>query len=164
MKNETLGLQSHTMEYAQPLISHVSLQGSSTTSAGVRAHAHTLYTICIARDIASSLHPRLHFGACLRWKFNRGDEDSALSCVSMAARGEILTFSCDQLYEWLLTVLKDEVGDEPIEEVRFQRINGASFLELSDDDLRELFPLIGERKAVQRQINRFKPKVLQSNS
>lgn len=70
-----------------------------------------------------------------------------------------MTFSCDQLYEWLLTSLKDEVGDEPIEEVRCQRINGAAFLELSEDDIRELFPLIGERKAVQRQINRFKSKV-----
>ena len=58
--------------------------------------------------------------------------------------GEILTFSCDQLYEWLLPSLKDDVGDEPIE---CQRINGAAFLELSDEDLRELFPLIGERKA-----------------
>ena len=67
----------------------------------------------------------------------------------MATRGEILAFSCDQLYKWLLMVLKDEVGDEPIEEVKFQRINGALFLELSDDDLRELFPLIGEQKAVQ---------------
>ena len=76
----------------------------------------------------------------------------------MATRGEILTFSCDQLYEWLLTSLKDEVGDEPIEEIRCQRINGAAFLELSED-LRELFPLIGERKAAQQQINRFKPKV-----
>ena len=77
----------------------------------------------------------------------------------MATRREILTFSCDQLYEWLLTSLKDDVGDEPIEEVRCQRINGAAFLKLSDEDLRELFPLIGERKAVQRQIIRFKPKV-----
>ena len=50
------------------------------------------------------------------------------------------------------------MGDESIEEIRFQRINGKAFLELTDDDLRELFPLIGERKAIQRRISSFKPK------
>ena len=78
----------------------------------------------------------------------------------MATRVEILAFSCDQLYTWLLTDLKDEVGDESIEEFRFQRINGKAFLELTDDDLRDLVPLVGERKAIQRRINSFKPKVL----
>ena len=78
----------------------------------------------------------------------------------MTTRGEILAFSCDQLYEWLLTNVKDEMGDESIEEIRFQRINGKAFLELTDDDLRELFPLIGERKAIQRRISSFKPKVI----
>ena len=77
----------------------------------------------------------------------------------MAMKGDMLVFSCDQLYAWLLTNLKDEVGDESIEELRFQRIDGKAFLELTDDDLRELFPLIGERKAIQRRINSFKPKV-----
>jgi hypothetical protein len=77
----------------------------------------------------------------------------------MATKAELLAFSCDQLYAWLLTNLKDTVGDESIEEIRFQRIDGKAFLELSDDDLRELFPLMGERKAIQRRIDSFKPKV-----
>ena len=77
----------------------------------------------------------------------------------MATRVEILAFSCDELYTWLLTDLKDEVGDESIEEFRFQRINGKAFLELTDD-LRDLVPLVGERKAIQLRINSFKPKVL----
>ena len=61
----------------------------------------------------------------------------------------MLAFSCNQLYAWLLTNLKDKVGEESIEELRFQRINGSTFLELTDDDLQELFPLIGEQKAIQ---------------
>ena len=63
----------------------------------------------------------------------------------------------------MLIGLKDEVGDKSIEEMRFQRINGKAFLELTDDDLQELFPLIGERKAIRRQINCFKPKVTREN-
>lgn len=78
----------------------------------------------------------------------------------MATRSEILSFSCDQLYEWLLNGLKDDVGDESIEELRMQRVNGRSFLELTEEDLREMFPLIGERKAVQRLINAYSPKVV----
>lgn len=78
----------------------------------------------------------------------------------MATRLEILAFSCDQLYTSLLTDLKGELGNESIEEFRFQRINGKAFLELTDDDLRDLVPLVGERKAIQRRINSFKPKVL----
>ena len=90
---------------------------------------------------------------------NRGDEK-----LKMATRGEVLDFSCDQLYVWLVTELKDEVGDETIEELRFQRINGKAFLELTDDDLRELVPLIGERKAIQRRIHSFKPKVFSTST
>ena len=159
-----LGLQSHDGVRSALNFTRQSARIFYDKRWGKSACTHLVYTMCIACDIASTLHPYLHFGACLHWKFNWGDEDSALNCVSMATRGEILAFSCDQLYKWLLMVLKDKVGDEPIEGVKFQRINGALFLELSDDDLRELFPLIGERNAVQWQINRFKPKVLQSNS
>ena len=53
----------------------------------------------------------------------------------MTTRGEILAFSCDQLHTWLLSNLKDEVGNESIEEFRCQRINGKAFLELTDDEL-----------------------------
>ena len=67
---------------------------------------------------------------------------------AMATRKAVLAFSDQELYEWLFVKLKDEVGEESIEEMRIQRVNGRSFLELTEDDLREMVPLLGERKAI----------------
>ena len=73
----------------------------------------------------------------------------------MATREAVLAFSDQELYEWLLIKLKEEVGEDSIEEMRIQRINGRSFLELNEDDLREMVPLLGERKAIIRLINNY---------
>ena len=68
-------------------------------------------------------------------------------------RSEILSFLCDELYEWLLIGLKDDVGDKSVEEPRMERVNRRSFLELTEEDSRGMFPLIGERKRPNRYIS-----------
>ena len=75
---------------------------------------------------------------------------------AMATKEAVLAFSDQELYEWLFIKLKDEVGEESIEEMRIQRVNGRSFFELTEDDLREMVPLLGERKAIIRLINNYK--------
>ena len=66
--------------------------------------------------------------------------------------------SVDGVFEYLAQTLdQDVVARESIEAFRENRINGESFLELTDDDLRELIPKLGERKAVQRLIKSYCP-------
>ena len=81
---------------------------------------------------------------------------SKAAAFAMATRESVLAFSDQELYKWLLIKLKEEVGEDSIEEMRIQRINGRSFLELNEDDLREMVPLLGERKAIVRLINNYK--------
>ena len=64
--------------------------------------------------------------------------------------------SVAELCEWLSEKVKDDVQEESIEVLRQNRVNGRSFLEVTDEDLKELFPLIGERKAVARVVEEYK--------
>lgn len=46
----------------------------------------------------------------------------------------------------------------PLNSKQFEnRVSGQSLLDLSEDDLRELVPKLGERKAIKRLINSFHP-------
>ena len=109
-----------------------------------RPHPHTL-----ARNAAA---PRQHVR--MRRVYRQLQSSCAISKIWQIEERSWRSL----VISWLLTDLKDEVGDESVEELRFQRINGKA-LELTDEDWRELVPLVGERKAIQRRINSFKPKV-----
>lgn len=76
----------------------------------------------------------------------------------MAFRADVLRMSVDGVFEYLTRTLhEDMVARESIEGFRHTKINGKSFLELTNDDLRELLPVLGERKAVNRLIESLRP-------
>ena len=79
----------------------------------------------------------------------------------MATRKDILMFSVPELCEWLYEELKDDVREDCIQmqALRSNRVNGRTFLDLTEDDLKELCPLLGERKAVYRIVERLRPEV-----
>ena len=67
--------------------------------------------------------------------------------------------SVDDLYDFLRKTLDiDVVARETIEDFRINRINGESFLTLTDTELLEIVPVLGERKAVRRLIDSFSRK------
>ena len=66
--------------------------------------------------------------------------------------------SVDGVFEYLTRMLdEDVVARESIKAFRHSKINGESFLELMNDELRELLPVLGERKAVNRLIESLHP-------
>ena len=53
--------------------------------------------------------------------------------------------------------LEDEgLSDEVVENFRRNRVTGAAFLQLTEDDLRELIPLIGQRTVVRELLKQSK--------
>ena len=68
----------------------------------------------------------------------------------MTTRVDIESFNCEELCLWLQKELIDDVGEEFLQSLRAQRIKGRAFLELTDEELKEIAPLLGERKAVKR--------------
>ena len=56
---------------------------------------------------------------------------------------EIQKFTVMELSSWL------EDKEDIITVIETNRVNGKTFVDLSDDDLKELFSLFGDRKAVQ---------------
>lgn len=73
----------------------------------------------------------------------------------MASRGEIISYNAEQLYEWLDH--QSQFGEDTLESFKQNRIDGRAFFELSGDDLRELVPPLGDRKAAQRLIKSYTP-------
>ncbi len=76
----------------------------------------------------------------------------------MATRAEVEGLSVSELKEYLVGCLNDKVQEESIAVLERNRVSGETFLELDDEDIREMFPLIGERRAIKRAIEDFKPK------
>lgn len=71
----------------------------------------------------------------------------------MTSCSEIEALSVDGLYDFLWDTLdSDTMSRESIEEFRNNRINGMSFLTLTDEELKEIVPVLGERKVVKRLI------------
>ena len=70
----------------------------------------------------------------------------------MATKAEISGFNPEELYEFLLSKLEDEVSMESLSSIKSNRIGGKTFLELTGDDVKEIISLLGERKTVQRLI------------
>lgn len=60
---------------------------------------------------------------------------------------EIQKFTVTELSSWLED--KEDITEDIITVVETNRVNGKTFVDLSDDDLKELFSLFGDRKAVQ---------------
>lgn len=68
------------------------------------------------------------------------------------AKKTIVSLSVDELCSYLLVKLPD-LESETIEAFRFHKVNGETFLQLTDDDIRELTARLGERKAIKRLID-----------
>ena len=64
-----------------------------------------------------------------------------------ATKEEIASYSSEQLCEFLS---KQGVDDDALPIFRQQRIRGADFINLKDDELKELFPIMGIRLSVAR--------------
>ncbi len=61
--------------------------------------------------------------------------------------GSVVELTIEELAERL----EDEgLSDEVFENFRRNRVTGAAFLQLTEDDLRELVPLIGDRTGVRK--------------
>lgn len=76
----------------------------------------------------------------------------------MGSRTEIAKFSGEELYVFLLDELENDVSSESLAIIKSNRINGRIFLELNESDLKEIIPLLGERKAIKNIIDSFKIK------
>ena len=68
------------------------------------------------------------------------------------AKRSLASLSVDELCSYLLVRLPD-LERETIEAFRFHKVNGETFLQLTDDDIRELTARLGERKAIKRLID-----------
>jgi len=68
---------------------------------------------------------------------------------------EIQKFTVTELCSWLEG--KEDITEDIISAVETNRVNGKTFVDLSDGDLKELFSVFGDRKAVQRIVESLKP-------
>ena len=77
----------------------------------------------------------------------------------MASFGsEIAELDVHELKEYIMTQLKEEVEQESIGVIETHKVSGKIFLELDDSELKEMFPRIGERKAVKRLLEKVRQK------
>ena len=82
----------------------------------------------------------------------------------MATRKDFEDFNCEELEGHLSDVLSGEISSETLEQLKKNKITGKSFLELNDDDLREVAKLLGERKALKRVILSYTTRVSTSST
>lgn len=77
----------------------------------------------------------------------------------MATYAELERFTIQEVIEFLSHKLAMDgvVSEESLESLRQNRVAGKAFLALEEEELRELFPLIGERKAIRSIIDSYKP-------
>ena len=52
---------------------------------------------------------------------------------------------------------KEDITTDTIATMERNRINGRTFINLNRNDLKKMFPVLGDRKAVERDINSIKP-------
>ena len=74
----------------------------------------------------------------------------------MATRDEIKKLSCSELRSHLMDVLGDDVSPSVFDTLEEERVSGRSFLEMGDDELREIASHLGDRMTLKRYINSFK--------
>ena len=66
---------------------------------------------------------------------------------------EISGYSCDQLCDYLR---KSAVDENVVVALREQNLSGLDFVELTDDEIKEIFPLLGTRKPAMRCVAPFR--------
>lgn len=77
----------------------------------------------------------------------------------MASFGsEIAELDVHELKEYLVTHLSEEVEQESVGVIETHKVSGKIFLELDNSDLKEMFPRIGERKAVKGLLEKARQK------
>ena len=74
-----------------------------------------------------------------------------------SSRKEVKLMSVVELCSWLSDRLENDISQSCIDTVEKNRVNGKSFMELTDAEVKELFPLLGERKAMSRLLGNLKP-------
>lgn len=77
------------------------------------------------------------------------------SSVSMATKAAIKDFEVEELCDFLSS--SGELSEEAIGKFRSNRISGGIFFDLDDADLKELLPILGDRKVIQRIIKSYQP-------
>ena len=73
----------------------------------------------------------------------------------MATRTEVLALGTEELCEFLSSEL-EHLAPDTVESFRSARIRGSVFLDLSEEDLRELVRPLGDRKEIVKLINGYK--------
>ncbi len=73
----------------------------------------------------------------------------------MATRVDVEDLAVGDLCELLSRRYQEEIGEATLEAIRSNRLNGRSLLELTEKELAELVPMLGDRKVVQRFINSY---------
>lgn len=86
-------------------------------------------------------------------------EDRQVVLETMATRTELEKFNCEKLAEFLSGRLGGDVSDDTVVALRDTRVNGRTFLELTDDDLRNIIKPLGDRKTLRRLLDSYKPAV-----
>ena len=74
------------------------------------------------------------------------------------SRSEVSQFGVEELFSFLLSELETDVSTESLSVLKRNRVNGKIFLDLEESDLKEIIPLLGERKAIKSIIDSFKVK------
>ena len=74
----------------------------------------------------------------------------------MATKEELEKFSCDELSDYLKKT--NQLSNSAIEILQENRVDGVIFLELTDNDLREIIPTLGDRKHLLKIIATYQPK------
>jgi len=75
----------------------------------------------------------------------------------MANRDRVSQMDKHELHVYLTEQLGEDVSDETLKTFEDERVNGKAFLALSDGDLHELIPSMGERKLVKLHLEGLKP-------
>ena len=73
----------------------------------------------------------------------------------MATKAALEGFAIEELCDFLSS--SGKLSEDTIEKFRYNRINGSTFFELNEADLKELLPIVGDRKVVQRIIASYQP-------
>ena len=75
----------------------------------------------------------------------------------MATLQEVESWGTDNICEMLCQKI-DDIDQDTIDAFTSNKVNGKAFVMLTDSDLRELVPKLGERKQVQKIVESFRPK------
>ena len=87
--------------------------------------------------------------------------NSETTSEKMATMSAIKDFTVEELCEFLSSY---DLSEGAVDNFRTNRICGTTFFELDTTDLKELLPLLGDRKQIQRILSSYQPTVSVSNN